>query len=42
MIGTGKVLVTGATGFLGGAVCRLLARRGWPVTANEEWSYDAR
>lgn len=28
----GSVLVTGATGFLGGAVCRLLARRGWRVT----------
>ena len=28
-----NVLVTGATGFLGGAVCRLLVRRGWRVTA---------
>ncbi len=39
----GSVLVTGATGFLGGAVCRLLARRGWRVTAtgrNEAAGHD--
>ena len=40
--GVGKVLVTGASGMLGGAVADLLAERGWDVTVMQRRSAGGR